>query len=452
MKADILWVIKLDELRDQIHHQLRFLRTRRGRTLVIIVILLTLLWSFVATRASAFNHSIAAKSMNEVIEAADRSLSAPLSLAHADRENLFSAVVPNESPTAPQNPKQPSSSQIHFLTRANTTNWEKQKTFTKATKSQLLELQEPHPSYLPQNSIYSSRFLSYDTGNLLTIPLSHFSLSQPPPAIYKFNEQNALTIAKRDRKYFYECGPDAKQDYRFISRESCAIDNFATKPADYKPPKVDHDMTNLRETLLATLQAWSHFAHTHAITWWISHGELLGWYWNGKLIPWDPDLDIQMSTYELVKLVRFNQTVLEGRFLVDVNPGLFVRSPQERNTIDARVVDMRTGFMMDITGLSLLNKEKEKEDGGGVRKKESKTVYCKSPHEYEYDELMPLHETVLDGITVWRPRAVINVLKSEFSEDTLRVTKYWVAARKDTFVFEGGEWILASNQGEHDDQ
>ena len=35
---------------------------------------------------------------------------------------------------------------------------------------------------------------------------------------------------------------------------------------------------------------------------WIAHGTLLGWWWNGKIMPWDWDLDTQVSAATLTWL------------------------------------------------------------------------------------------------------------------------------------------------------
>ncbi|KAJ3064936.1 hypothetical protein HDU98_011663 [Podochytrium sp. JEL0797] len=287
-------------------------------------------------------------------------------------------------------------------------------------------------------SFITTRLHKQDTGRLLTVPLSHFALQQPAPALNNYDPNLALALAAADAKYFYECGADAKRDFRFVRPEECLIDNLAEKPEGYEPPPVVHDLDVVHEALTGILRSWSAFSEQHKIAWWISHGEMLGWFWNGRMMPWDADLDIQMSTYQLIQLAVHNQTLMEGRFLIDVNPSTLYRTPQAMNTIDARVVDTKTGYLMDITGLTHIPQTTE----SGWPTDET-VVSCKSPHDYEYDDLMPLHETMLDGIRVWRPRAVMKILKEEYSENALVNQRYRVGVRKETFGWDEGRrlWV-----------
>ncbi|KAJ3019048.1 UNVERIFIED_CONTAM: hypothetical protein HDU68_010843 [Siphonaria sp. JEL0065] len=220
-----------------------------------------------------------------------------------------------------------------------------------------------------------------------------------------YSLKSVLETAKGGIKYFYECGNDQKQDARFASKDCPNVSE--TEP---HAPLV-HNLKEAQSSLVSILSAWSTFSTNNKITWWISHGEMLGWYWNAQLLPWDVDLDIQMSTYQLMQLIQWNQTMIADRFLIDIAPSVFVRVPQTQNIIDARVVDTQTGYFMDITGLT--------------RVKEDENVFwCKSPHSYLYDQLMPLHETILSGVKVWRPRAVMTILKEEYSEIALYSTSF----------------------------
>ncbi|KAJ3127072.1 hypothetical protein HK100_009932 [Physocladia obscura] len=282
----------------------------------------------------------------------------------------------------------------------------------------------------PQFNAALDRFAALDVGRYLTVPLSHFSLSEPiPQSSPSFDAENLTKAAHADSKYFEECGQDKKVDKRYTHKSNCIPGNNGAMPI------IIHNTTVMRESLLGILSAWSTYSARHGITWWISHGEMIGWYWNGKLLPWDSDLDIQISTRQLVNLVAHNQTILEDRFLVDVNPAFAARRPVSghANTIDARVVDTRTGYLMDITALT-------QTDPTDAR------VYCKSPHGYSYNQIFPLVETMLDGVKVWRPRAVMAIIAEEYDFKSLtwerhstwtkglygwnRVSKVW--ERKDT--------------------
>ncbi|KAJ3345729.1 hypothetical protein HDU83_003752 [Entophlyctis luteolus] len=272
-----------------------------------------------------------------------------------------------------------------------------------------------------------ARFSSWDTGRFLIIPPSHFDTLQPIKGLHWFNASFFLNTAEVDDKYFEECGRDKKLDNRFADRRFCAT-------IKGKMPVVHHDLRVVRESLLGILSAWSEFAAEKNIIWWISHGEMIGWYWNGKLLPWDSDLDIQMSTRQLIQLVAYNQSILQNRFLLDVNPNFAARTPQRINTIDARVVDMHSGYLMDITALTKVLKSDDR-------------VFCKSPHPYNLNDLLPLVETKLDGITVWRPRAVMAIIREEYKSALTQ--KLFNAYGKGVYAWNKmrNEWVARRSAG-----
>ncbi|KAI8607868.1 hypothetical protein BC830DRAFT_1042885, partial [Chytriomyces sp. MP71] len=161
------------------------------------------------------------------------------------------------------------------------------------------------------------------------------------------------------------------------------------------------------ESLVGLLQSWSDFASTQNLPWWIAHGALIGWFWNARLLPWDADLDIQVPTRTLLRLLPHNNTLHapDARYLLDVNPHVVHRSPQTNNTIDARWIDTWTGYMIDITGLT--------------QYASTGRMHCKTPHPYSIAQLMPLHETWVEGVRVWRPRDVVGILVEEYGEQSL---------------------------------
>ncbi|KAJ3026904.1 UNVERIFIED_CONTAM: hypothetical protein HDU68_004875 [Siphonaria sp. JEL0065] len=303
------------------------------------------------------------------------------------------------------------------------------KTFQLESPADRLQFLEPVISFVTPTmkenyEAITQRILGMDTGRFKDTPFSDFLPTQPVPAIKGYNPKAAIAYAHQDNKYFIECLHDDKRDHRFGPSEVCNSDFLA-------PLKSwTHNLTLVHESLVGIMSAWSSFAETKSVTWWIAHGEMLGWFWNSKFLPWDIDLDIQMSTYQLIQLIDFNNTLLEGRYLLDVNPNVVVRSMQQMNIIDARLIDIKTGYFMDITGLT------QTKSNMGI-------VYCKTPHMYSYDDLMPLHETVLEGIKVWRPRAAMKLLRGEYGERSMTLEAY--RPHGDTtyrFERESNEWTL----------
>jgi hypothetical protein len=138
---------------------------------------------------------------------------------------------------------------------------------------------------------------------------------------------------------------------------------------------------------------------------WIMHGTLLGWWWNGRVFPWDSDLDVQVeeggmrelgewwnmtvhsfsalelnlalpttenthatsrrkwtqpATEETMKAIHessgladgvWEKVVLEGKkYLLEINPHYITSTTSDlNNVIDARWIDTSTGLFIDIT-------------------------------------------------------------------------------------------------------
>jgi hypothetical protein len=148
---------------------------------------------------------------------------------------------------------------------------------------------------------------------------------------------------------------------------------FASKTEGYE--ERNKDLHNLVQAYLSTM------ADLGAETW-LMHGTLLGWWWNRKIMPWDSDIDVQMSLPSLNFLAEYyNMTVHryrtpsipDGRdYMLEINPNYVNPSRTDKlNVIDARWVDTTSGLFIDITA---------------VRRNESNPVpgllQCKDGHEY----------------------------------------------------------------------
>ncbi|AEO71727.1 uncharacterized protein THITE_2124512 [Thermothielavioides terrestris NRRL 8126] len=177
---------------------------------------------------------------------------------------------------------------------------------------------------------------------------------------------------------------------------------------------------------------------------WLAHGTLLGWWWNGRIMPWDWDLDAQVSGATMAALAaRFNGSVHEyevaeeeedlpaaaaggkkksaagggggkRRYLLDVNPfSVRVSRGTGLNMIDARWIDTQTGLFVDITGLV----ERDPRARPGV-------VSCKNHHYYTQEELYPLRETEFEGVAALVPWEFENILVTEYGAKSLVLTEW----------------------------
>lgn len=198
--------------------------------------------------------------------------------------------------------------------------------------------------------------------------------------------------------------------------------------------------------------AWLEYADRHELDTWLAHGTLLGWYWNKLPLPWDNDIDAQITPASFTKLEAAHDTYFHWRhhrYYIDVNRRWRRRSGAN-NTIDARFIDTTTGMYVDITVLSLattvprydlgeltefdLVVDPELRDkletmisGDNWRYQrdqlQGQLVHCKDNHYYTIDDILPLVPTHFCGVAAWVPRRYHQVLAREYRRG-LRDTVY----------------------------
>ena len=172
------------------------------------------------------------------------------------------------------------------------------------------------------------------------------------------------------------------------------------------------------------IRAYLRFFKDNDIETWIAHGTLLGWWWNGKMLPWDADIDTQVSDLTLSYMANYlNMTIyhyvdesnsIARDYLLDVNPWFFERERGDgMNIIDARWIDIRNGLYIDITGLS----ETEPDKHPGVWN-------CKNYHHYPIKDLYPMRESTFEGMPAKVPYAYEKILVDEYAEKALILTEY----------------------------
>ncbi len=144
----------------------------------------------------------------------------------------------------------------------------------------------------------------------------------------------------------------------------------------------------------------------------IAHGSLLDLWWNGQILPWDWDADVQVSGQTLSYLGRslnyithnYKSGGVERQYLLDVSPYYAERTRGDGvNITDARWIDMRNSLFIDITGISETNLF----DGPGAWS-------CKNQHEYYMTDIWPLKETTFEGVTALVPFAYDTLLMEEY--------------------------------------
>ncbi|MCJ1309430.1 hypothetical protein MMC25_003089 [Agyrium rufum] len=179
--------------------------------------------------------------------------------------------------------------------------------------------------------------------------------------------------------------------------------------------------------LVALVQSYlSTMADLGAQTW-LMHGTLMGWWWNRKILPWDSDIDVQMSVETLSYVAKYyNMSVFHfkkqgepnGRdYMIEINPDFATEGPNDHlNMIDARWIDMSVGLFIDITSVRP-NVTARNEGVQGA-------LMCKDKHHYLEEELFPLRDSFFEGIPVKVPYEYAQLLEQEYGKASLTRTEF----------------------------
>ncbi|KAF2263064.1 hypothetical protein CC78DRAFT_445694, partial [Lojkania enalia] len=165
---------------------------------------------------------------------------------------------------------------------------------------------------------------------------------------------------------------------------------------------------------------------------WLMHGSLLGWYWNQRIMPWDTDIDVQVSEPGIRYLAHYyNMTVhhfpdidIDGKkYLLEINPHYANASHLDtHNLIDARWIDTSTGLFIDITALR--------------RDYTSTTISSSSPssvenmlttkarHTYLSTSIYPLRRTTFESAPAKIPYSYVEILRGEYGDRALTRTRF----------------------------
>ncbi len=174
-------------------------------------------------------------------------------------------------------------------------------------------------------------------------------------------------------------------------------------------------------------RAWFQFCMAYDIATWVNWGSLIGWSFNGLNLPYDSDIDVNIPIQDLAWLGRhFNKTILiedpaigTSRFYFEVDPW-YITQGSGQNFIDARIIDIRTGIYIDISALSVSNRDPpDNLYEGGVHKKESSVaVNCKNWNWLILDDVLPLRRTLFEGYKALIPKEYNRIMDKKYGHDS----------------------------------
>lgn len=263
---------------------------------------------------------------------------------------------------------------------------------------------------------------------------------------------------------------------------------------DYNIPAV-----HIQSALSHTVSNWLQLTEHYKLKTWIAHGSLFSWYFDGKNFPWDLDMDVQMPVRDLHKLcLRFNQSlVMEdpsnglGLYFLDCGSSMTHRSKENgKNNIDARFIDTKTGFYIDITGVSfsgsktpeqylsrinwdsgkffdLVEEKKFYSDLRSTNTKKAgylsllekpqfknlqcnlklKIVNCRNNHFARLDQILPLRKTLYEGQMAYIPNKYEELLNQEYEGKWVKPTyngKLYIPQLGNWNYFSNIEYLLTN--------
>ena len=207
-------------------------------------------------------------------------------------------------------------------------------------------------------------------------------------------------------------------------------------------------------TLKRIIKAWLRFTNNEDITTWLAHGTMLGYSFNNRMLPWDFDHDVQVTSEAMWKLAKYYNSSLIidttiddgtstgfGQYYLDISGFFHDRNNTNgNNAIDARFIDVHTGMYIDITQLSKVEGAQMeralkyqlpkahkvlrsefyrllKQYGTNVNQilnSGDTLLSCKNLHFYETEELSELTLVEFDGERAYVPSKYVNILDREF--------------------------------------
>lgn len=276
------------------------------------------------------------------------------------------------------------------------------------------------------------------------IPLKHEDFVFDAPAIVKSLENRDIPLNAREQKYLesLKVSISLEQDPPKYFNEAKSIGTGQGHHYDYRFFNgIDLGYDDRTAKLHRMTRVWLSFCRKNGMKTWLAHGSLLSWYWNGISFPWDDDIDVQMPIMDLHKLsMNFNQSLVVedsadgfGRYFVDCATYISLRTHTNgNNNIDARFIDMDTGYYIDITGLALSDENSpgrydhlipqgiSKGQNTNLEVNEKIQVYnCRNRHFSSLSELSPLVRTFAEGEIAYVPKSYSAILAEEYKKGLL---------------------------------
>ena len=137
----------------------------------------------------------------------------------------------------------------------------------------------------------------------------------------------------------------------------------------------------------------------------LMYGGLIGYYFNGKLLPWDDDIDMIL----IGKCVNKIKNYQGKKYIIEVNPNSHIYSEKDwRNKISARVISKLNGIFIDLTFYIEKNKY----------------LVCKDGNKFLKENIIPkdknLKKGIFEDIQVYLPNNIKQCLITRYGIKVLK--------------------------------
>jgi hypothetical protein len=173
-------------------------------------------------------------------------------------------------------------------------------------------------------------------------------------------------------------------------------------------------------------------------------------------MPWDSDVDVMVSERSIRLLAAYyNMTIhnfhIPGstrpyQYLLEINPHYAEDKLDEQNKIDARWIDTDSGLFIDITTL--------RRDKAAAANGETDAMMVKDKHQYNYDDIYPLVDSVFEGSPACIPYAYPAILVEEYGHQALsdiHHASHRFAVEQQAWVLQKSTTVISGLEGSKND-
>ncbi|ODV59200.1 uncharacterized protein ASCRUDRAFT_37987 [Ascoidea rubescens DSM 1968] len=250
------------------------------------------------------------------------------------------------------------------------------------------------------------------------------------------SQKTKLSTEEKNYRSFLQYSKDFQDQERFyFTFPFIHIDNDA-ELHHYNFPFIKQIITHDERlhVIHHLVRSWFKFCENYGIVTWINYGNLIGWWFNAQNLPWDNDVDVQVSIQDLDKIGRLynNSLIVENPkngnalFWLQTDP-FYPHDGLGKNFIDARFIDTRTGIYIDVSALWNTPNDPPNNlypsDMSEDEKKKQVEVHCKHWQWFLLTDIFPLRRTIYEGAQAYIPRKIETILNRFYSDRAITETR-----------------------------